>query len=244
MCSRVYIKESLHDLARSFAFAGQGELDGLVDRIPRYNGSPSQVYPIIIEDAALRTGIRAPVFAIAKWGLVSASRTPSDRRPPLVNVRCEKIPTHGLAGPAYRSRRCLIPVNGFFQWKPISPHSRDRQPFAIAMKTDVLFALAGIWEVWRHPAGIDIRTFAVITCSSNEMMTTISDQMPVILHRRDYQRWLSPDPNPSDLMKPYSAELMTMWPIGRDVDNLKNSGPDIINPVDLRPHRHVNHRLR
>ncbi|MBX4872726.1 SOS response-associated peptidase [Rhizobium bangladeshense] len=244
MCTRVYIKESLDELARSFAFAGQGALEGLVGRIPRYNGAPGQVYPVIIQDAVPETRILAPVFAIAKWGLVSASRTPSDRRPPLVNVRCEKITTHGLAGPAYRSRRCLIPVNGFFQWKPISPHSRDRQPYAIAMKTDVLFALAGIWEVWRHPAGIDIRTFAVITCSSNEMMTTISNQMPLILHRRDYQRWLSPDPNPSDLMKPYSAELMTMWPIGRDVDNLKNTGPEIINPVDLRPHRHVNYRLR
>ncbi|MBB4194911.1 putative SOS response-associated peptidase YedK [Rhizobium aethiopicum] len=242
MCSRVYIKESLHDLARSFAFAGQGELDGLIDRIPRYNGSPSQVYPIIIQEAAPGTGIVAPVFVIAKWGLVSASRTPSDRRLPLVDVRCEKIASHKLAGPAYRSRRCLIPVNGFFGWKS-SPHSREKQPYAIAMKTDVLFALAGIWEVWRHPAGIDIRTFAVITCAPNEMMKTLSERMPVILRRQEYERWLSPDPNPFDLMKPYSADLMTMWPIGTGVDNLKNTGPEIISPVNLDPQRHRNRRL-
>ncbi|WP_064712091.1 SOS response-associated peptidase [Rhizobium bangladeshense] len=243
MCTRVYIKESLDELARSFAFAGQGALEGLVGRIPRYNGAPGQVYPVIIQDAVPETRILAPVFAIAKWGLVSASRTLSDRRLPLVNVRCEKIPTHGLAGPAYRSRRCLIPVNGFFGWKS-STHSREKQPYATAMKTDVLFALAGIWEIWRHPAGIDIRTFAVITCAPNEMMKTISERMPVILHRRDYQRWLSPDPNPSDLMKPYSAELMTMWPIGRDVDNLKNTGPEIISPVNLGPQRHLTRQLR
>ncbi|WP_434712370.1 SOS response-associated peptidase [Rhizobium sp. YTUHZ045] len=244
MCSRVYIKESLHELARSFSFAGYGELDGLVDRIPRYNGSPGQVYPIIIQEAAPGTGIVAPVFAIAKWGLAPASRTPTDRRRPLVDVRCEKIAAHRLAGPAYRSRRCLIPVNGFFEWKLISAHSRDKQPYAIAMKTDVLFALAGIWELWRHPAGIDIRTFAVVTCAPNEMMTTISERMPVILRRQDYERWLSPDPNPSDLMKPYSADLLTMWPIGTGVDNLKNTGPEIISPVNLGPQRPLTRQLR
>ncbi|MEH7844569.1 SOS response-associated peptidase [Rhizobium laguerreae] len=233
MCSRVYIKVSLHEVQRRFAFAGRGNLEGLIDRIPRYNGAPRLVYAIIIQGAEPGTDIRAPVFEMAGWGLVPALMKPSDRRLPLINVRCEYIATHGLSRPAYRSRRCLIPVNGFFEWK--YANGRDKQPYAVAMKTDVLFALAGIWEVWRHPAGIDIRTFAVITCPSNEMMATISKRMPVILRQKDYERWLSPDPNPSDLMKPYPAELMTMWPTGRGVDSLKNTGAEIINPVNLDP---------
>src|SRR4051812_40583348 len=93
MCSRVYIKESLHELARRFAFAGQGELDGLVDRIPRYNGAPRLVYAIIIQDAEPETDIMAPVFAMAVWGLVPALMKPSDRRLPLINIRCENIAT-------------------------------------------------------------------------------------------------------------------------------------------------------
>ncbi|MBB4250836.1 SOS response-associated peptidase [Rhizobium sp. BK008] len=232
MCNRVFIKESLHELARSFAFAGQGAVEGFVNDIPRYNGAPGQAYPIIIQDAAPDTGIMAPVFTIAVWGLVPASRTLRDRRLPLINVRCENIANHGLSGPAYRSRRCLIPVSGFFEWKyNISANRRDKQPFAIGMKSDVPFALAGIWESWRHPVGIDIRSFAVVTCASNEMMATISGRMPVILRQNNYDRWLSPDPDPADLMKPYAAEPMTMWPVGMSVNSPKNTGPDIIEPV-------------
>ncbi|SCB61724.1 Putative SOS response-associated peptidase YedK [Rhizobium aethiopicum] len=233
MCSRVYIKESLDELARSFAFAGQGELEALADCLPRYNGAPRQVYPIIIQDQMRETGTVAPVIAAAVWGLVPALANSRDRRLPLINVRCENIATDGLTGPAYRSRRCLIPVNGFFEWN-YSP-SRGKQPYAIAMKSDVPFALAGIWEVWRHPVGIDIRSFAVITCPANEMMQTISDRMPVILRRKNYERWLSADRNPADLMKPYPTELMTIWPIGMAVNSLRNMGSEIIDPIVWHP---------
>ncbi|MBX5136449.1 SOS response-associated peptidase [Rhizobium lentis] len=234
MASRVYIKDSLHELARHFDFAGEGELEALADCLPRYNGAPRQVYPIVIQDKLRERGSIAPVFAAAVWGLVPAVTKPSDRRLPLINVRCENIATHGLTGPAYRSRRCLIPVSGFFEWNHISP-GRAKQPYAIAMNSDLPFALAGIWESWRHPAGIDIRSFAVITCPSNEIMKTISERMPVILGRQDYERWLSPDPNPANLMKGYPAELMTIWPIGMSVNSPRNTGPEIIDPIVWHP---------
>ncbi|SCB62245.1 SOS response associated peptidase (SRAP) [Rhizobium aethiopicum] len=89
-------------------------------------------------------------------------------------------------------------------------------------------------EIWHHPAGIDIRNFAIVTCAPNKMMAAIRDRMPVILHRKDYERWMSDEPDPSDLMKPFDAEAMTMWPVTRRVSNFRNAGPDIINRVDLR----------
>lgn len=151
------------------------------------------------------------------------------RRQPLINARCEGIATDDLFQLAYRSRRCLIPLNGFFDW----PAGKNSQPFAISMKDGSPFALAGVWEIWHHPAGLDIRNFAIVTCAANKMMAKIQDRMPVILHRKDYQRWLSREPNPSDLMKPFDAEAMTMWPIARRVSTVRNVGPEVINRVDL-----------
>lgn len=74
--------------------------------------------------------------------------------------------------------------------------------------------------------------FAVATCEPNELMATIHDRMPVLLHPEDYERWISSDEDPRDLMKPFPSDLMTMWKIGRDVGSPKNDRPDIIEEID------------
>ncbi|MGO8586740.1 SOS response-associated peptidase family protein, partial [Rhizobium ruizarguesonis] len=89
------------------------------------------------------------------------------------------------------------------------------------------FALAGIWEIWRRPEGVEVRNFAIVTCEPNAMMAQIPDRMPVVLHREDYGRGLSPQLDPADLMKPSPAERRTRWPIGRNVGSPKNDTADI-----------------
>jgi putative SOS response-associated peptidase YedK len=101
------------------------------------------------------------------------------------------------------------------------------------LKSGQPFALAGIWETWLNPAtNEETRNFAIITCPPNEMMATIHDRMPVLLHPEDYKRWLSDEPDPADLLKPFPAELMTMWPIGRGVGSPRNDSPDILDEVE------------
>jgi putative SOS response-associated peptidase YedK len=157
-------------------------------------------------------------------------------RPPPINARREGIATNGLFKSAYRSRRCLVPINGYFEWKDIYGTGKNKQPYAIAMADDSPFALAGIWDTWRDPAtGADIRNFAVVTCPPNEMMADIHDRMPVVLHRDDYERWLSLELDPDDLMKPYPAEQMKMWPIDRKVGSPKNDTADVIERIDPDP---------
>ncbi|MBY2944213.1 MULTISPECIES: SOS response-associated peptidase [Rhizobium] len=234
MCGRVYIKTSLEELVRNFAFAERGAIDALGNRFPRYNGAPTLDYPIIIRDMVREPDIMGPVFASARWGLMPAWMKPGGRPPP-INARCEGIATNGLFRSAYRSRRCLVPINGFFEWKDIFGTGKNKQPYAIAMADGSPFALAGIWEIWRSPEGVDVRNFAIVTCEPNAMMAQIHDRMPVVLHREDYERWLSPEPDPTDLMKPFPAELMTMWPIGRNVGSPKNDTADIIDPIDPDP---------
>ncbi|RFB93596.1 DUF159 family protein [Rhizobium leguminosarum bv. trifolii] len=235
MCGRIFIKTSLEELIGNFAFAVKGgDIDGLGNRFPRWNGAPSQDYPIIIRDIVREPDTSGPIFATARWGLMPSWAKPGGKPPP-VNVRCETIGGNGMFRSAYRSRRCLIPINGFFEWKDIHGTGRNKQPYAIAMQDGSAFALAGIWETWKDANGVSIRNFAVVTCEPNEMMAEIHDRMPVIVHRADYERWLSAEPDPNDLMKPFPAELMTLWKIGRDVGSPKNDRPEIIEEVEDDP---------
>lgn len=205
MCGRVYIKTTLEGLMRAFSFARSEGVGGLANQFPRYNGAPTQIYPVIIHDVIRDPDLLGPVFVSARWGLLPrwAKDAKGGGRPPPINVRCETVSTNGL-----------------FK----------------ALKSGAPFALAGIWEYWRDPqTGEDIRSFAIITCEPNEMMATIHDRMPVLLQPEDYERWISSAEDPSDLMKPFPADLMTMWKIGRSVGSPKNDSPDIIEEIDPEP---------
>ncbi|MBB2671401.1 UNVERIFIED_ORG: putative SOS response-associated peptidase YedK [Rhizobium esperanzae] len=229
MCRRIYIDQSFDEMARNFAFANRGDVDDLGDRLPRYNGAPAEVYHIIIQDLERQRLRPQPAFAVARWGLIPSWMSQPRRQAP-VHARCEEIASNELFQDAYRTRRCLIPVSGFFEW---ADGSDKKQPYAIAMRDRSMFAFGGIWEVWHHPAGIEIRTFAVVTCPSNEMISAVHNRMPVVLRPENYERWLSPDRDPRDLMKPFDAAKLMMWPIARRVTTVRSAGPDILSRVDL-----------
>ncbi|MBP2443786.1 putative SOS response-associated peptidase YedK [Rhizobium leguminosarum] len=221
MCGRIFIKATLEEMLQNFAFAARADVGNLSNQLPRYNGALSLYYPITIRDMVREPDIIGPVFVTARWGLQPSWMKPGARPPP-INARREGISTNRLFKSAYRSRRCLLPINGFFEWKDIFGTGKNKQPYAIAMADDSPFALAGIADTWRDPAtGADMRNFAVVTCPPNEMMASIHDRMPVILHREDYERWLSPEPDPDELMKSFPADQMKMWPIGRAVGGAK-----------------------
>lgn len=230
MCGRVHIKTSLAGIMDAFAFAARSEgIDGLANAFPRWNGAPGQDYPIIIQEP----DVAGPVFMRANWGFVPrwAKERSATGRPPPINAKSETVATNGMFRHAYTARRALMPIDGFFEWKDILGTGKNKQPYAIAMADGSPFCLAAIWETWHDSAtGEDTRTFCVLTCEPNPLMATIHDRMPVILDPADYGRWLSPDErDPRDLLKPFPAERMKMWPIGRKVGNFRNNTPDILD---------------
>jgi len=114
---------------------------------------------------------------------------------------------------AYRKRRCIVPVDGFFEWKAIKGE-RAKQPYAIAMKDGSPFGIAGLWENWQEPeSGGWIRTFAIITTDANDLVADIHNRMPVILSPSDYSTWLSEEEDPSDLLRPFPSDDMRVWPL-------------------------------
>jgi putative SOS response-associated peptidase YedK len=127
-----------------------------------------------------------------------------------------------------------VPVDGFFEWCAIKG-ARAKQPYAIAMKDGSPFGLADLWENWKNPStGEWERTFAIITVPSNELVGQIHDRMPAILQPDSYDRWLSTEPDPHDLLITYPSEPMTMWPISTRVNKPENDHPSLLDRVEER----------
>jgi putative SOS response-associated peptidase YedK len=237
MCGRVIQRSPPHLL-------GLRIVDGLDDRDnrwsnvpPRYNGAPAQDLWIIRQNPA--TGERS--LDLLRWGLVPhfcAARP----KPPPINAAAETIATKTFApetrpffAEAYARRRCIMPIDGFFEWKA-ARGEKVRQPFAIAMRDGAPFGLAGLWENWKDPATGDwLRTFCVVTTRANALVRPIHTRMPVILRPEDYGRWLSAAEDPHDLLRPYPAEPMTMWAVSTRVNSYKNDDPSLIEPVETDP---------
>jgi putative SOS response-associated peptidase YedK len=173
---------------------------------------------------------------VLKWGLIPHwCQDPKGGRRP-INAKAESVSTLPMFRDAYRLRRCIVPVDGFSEWRAIRG-AHAKQTDAIALKDASTFGLAGLWENWKNPkSGEWERTFSIITVPSNELVAQIHDRMPAILEPAGYERWLSPEPDPLDLLNTYPSEPMTLWPISTSVNKPENDDPSLLDrakePVD------------
>lgn len=195
--------------------------------VPRYNGSPGQRLLVIRQHP--ETGERTLDYLT--WGLIPhwVKEANGGRRP--INAKAETITSLPSFRDAYRKRRCLVPIDNFFEWQGMKG---AKQPYAVGMKDGEPFALAAIWENWQHP-GTDewVRTFAVITTPANDLMRDIHDRMPAIIPPIAYDRWLSTiEPDPRDLLVPFPSEPMTLWPISTRVNKVENDDAAILERVN------------
>ena len=200
--------------------------DSRLGNVPRrYNAAPSQELLVIRQNH--KTGERS--LGLLKWGLIPhwCNDSRGSRRP--INAKAESVSRLLTFRDAYALRRCIVPVDGFFEWRAIRGVGR-KQPYAIGMKDGSPFGLAGLWENWRDPNTDEWeRTFAVITVPSNELIAQIHNRMPAILKPEGYERWLSLEPDPNDLLITYPSEPMTMWPISTRVNKPDNDDPSILD---------------
>ena len=193
---------------------------------PRYNAAPSQELWAIRQNHD--TGERS--LDLLRRGLIpywSKARP----KPPPINAKSETVQKLPMFRDAYRRRRCIMRVDLFFEWKAIRG-AKAKQPYAIGMKDGSAFGLAGLWENWKDPAsGAWLRTFCIVTTRANALVRPIHSRMPVILAPRDYERWLADEDDPRELLRPYPAEPMTMWPVSTRVNSYKNDDESLIAPA-------------
>ncbi len=148
---------------------------------------------------------------VARWGFVPSWHRPGEKFPPTTfNARSEGIATAGMWKRAFARHRCLVPVDSFFEWKKIRPKNNPK--YDIGLVDGKQFAFAGLWGAWFNP-GTDqwLQSYTIITTDPNELMESIHTRMPVILHPKDYDRWLSREETeqpPIDLLRPFEADAM------------------------------------
>jgi putative SOS response-associated peptidase YedK len=176
----------------------------------RFNVAPSQLIPIIVNDAG-HMKVRG-----ARWGFTPHWADASHKLKP-INAKCETVATSSMFRDAFKRRRCLIPADGFYEWMGAKP---PKIPHFIRMRDDSLFCFAGIREG---------DTTSILTTSPNELMSPIHNRMPVIIAPKDYARWLG-DGDVSDLLCPFDAEKMEAYAISTRVNNVRNDAPDLIVP--------------
>jgi putative SOS response-associated peptidase YedK len=193
----------------------------------RWNGAPSQEFLVIRQNH--KTGERS--LDLLRWGLIPYwCADPKGGRKP-INAKAETVARLPTFREAYRKRRCIFPVDGFYEWQATKD---GKQPYAIAMKDRSPFGIAGLWENWKDPAtGEWTRTFAILTTPANDLVARIHDRMPAILNPTGCDRWLGIEPDPHDLLVPFPSELLAIWPISKRVNSPDNDDERLLDELPL-----------
>jgi putative SOS response-associated peptidase YedK len=190
---------------------------------PRYNIAPTQTALVIRETPE---GRREAVGL--RWGLIPFWAKEPSIGSRLINARAEGLIDKPAFRAAFRRRRCLVPADGFFEWRALA--GRRKQPYYVRLASGGPFAMAGLWEQWRPPTGETIATFTIVTTAANEALRALHDRMPVIVAPADYDEWLS-SPNPSALLGPWAGATFEIVPIGTRVSDVRNDDPDVLQPL-------------
>ncbi len=226
MCGRYYRRSDKQRIAEAFHL---GKLpDEFVLPPWDYNVAPTTFQPVI--RSAKETGERELV--LMRWGMVPhfAKSLADFKGISTINAKAETLMNAVTWRVPFQRRRCLVPADGFYEWKKLDP--KTRQPYAFSMADGAPFAFAGLWDGWKDPDGGWLQSYSIITTTPNELTATVHDRMPVILEPKDYNRWLDREDGerpPVDLLRPFPAEEMVAKEAHKDVGNVKNNHPELLN---------------
>lgn len=225
MCGRFTLRTPIKSVADLFDLS-EAEFQRAGGQRARFNIAPTQ------EIAAVRASGERPGREPASlhWGLIPPWAVDPSVGNRMINARAETVATKPAFRDAFRSRRCLLPADGFYEWKR-QGSSRSKQPYYIRLKEDRPFAFAGLWQRW-HRAETVIESCTIITTGANELVAALHDRMPVILDRQQFALWLDPeidDPHTIEpLLVPYPADSMIAYPVRTVVNSPRFDGPECI----------------
>lgn len=189
---------------------------------PRYNIAPTQMVPVIRDDGGKRC------LSIMRWGWEKpwAKQT-------IINATAEKVPTSRVFKKAFNERRCLVPADGFYEWKT---EGGVKQPYRVVVDDGAPFAMPGIWEMWLadkdgkdFAEGDALETFTIVTTSPNQIVRRLHNRMPVILPPELWHGWLDCSAD-EDVLRPYGGHTR-FYQVSRDVNNVRNDTPALIETV-------------
>ncbi len=216
MCGRFAFYSPAEATARLFGASGS------LDMKPRYNIAPTQ------DIAAIRPSDDGRELVALRWGLVPFWAKDPSIGNRMINARAETVAEKPAFRAAYRRRRCLVPADGFYEWKK---ERQGKTPWLISREDGEPLAFAGLWERWTSTeTGEDIESATLITTAANEFMAALHDRMPVILDPDTADRWLAGGDDALGYAIDHTPPLQA-WPVDRRVNNARNEGEDLIRPA-------------
>lgn len=200
-----------------------------------HNVAPTNDVYAVVADAAAQPAVRS-----FHWGLVPSWAKDVKIGSKMINARAETVAEKPAFKPLLRSKRVIVPMDGFYEWKVV-PGQRTKQPYFIHRRDGEPLAVAGLWTAWRDKeAGADapwLHSCTIITCAANATMAPVHDRMPVLLPPPVWHAWLDPDNHDLDgltaLLVPAPDELLEMHPVSTAVNNVRNKGAELIEVIDL-----------
>ena len=221
MCGRYTLVSNPEAIRALFRYGGQPNFPA------RYNISPTQPIAVV----RLFEGRRE--FALLRWGLIPGWVKDPRAFSLLFNARGESVLEKPAFSAAMRYRRCLIPFDGFYEWRPVE---KRRQPYYVKARNGGPMAFAGLWESWMGPNGEEMETATIVTTAANRQLAPLHSRMPVILPPEAFDLWL--DHRAADakeaaaLIRPAPEDLLAVHPVGDAVNRAANDSPDLIEAVE------------
>jgi putative SOS response-associated peptidase YedK len=224
MCGRFTLTASVDQLIDRFDIEYFLEQENFQ---PSYNIAPSQSVVAVINNG------RHNKMGYLRWGLIPPWAKDMSIGHKMINARSETLLEKPSFRTAYKKKRCLIIADSFYEWKRLD--EKRKIPMRIKLKSEELFAMAGLWENWQSPEGKSIFSCTVITTTPNKLVEGIHDRMPVILRPEDERTWLDPSINDTrilePLMTPLDEKLMEVYEVSSLVNSPKNNSIELIHRI-------------
>ena len=231
MCGRFVSTSTSLSIADFFSLDAVEEQ--LLEAGPRYNVAPTALVRVVLERGESR------VLTACRWGLVPSWAKDESIGVRMINARSETVATKPSFRSAFAKRRCIIPVDGFYEWVNLK-ESKTKQPYFIYSSAEEPLAFAGLWEEWRgdHVEGAEdsvLRTCTIITTQTNQKISALHDRMPVILPRESWDHWLSPQEQQreslEELLVPAEEDVLEYFAVSTEVNNARNQGEQLIEAL-------------
>ncbi len=217
MCGRYFVQREPERLRLAMGATGP-----VPNHPPSWNVAPTQTSWVVRrnpQDGARHLGL-------LRWGLVPRWAKDASGAARLMNARSEGIAEKPSFREAFRRRRCLVPADGFYEWRQ---EGQGKQAYAVALRSGAPMALAGLWEGWQLPDGEWLKTFTIITTGANAKQALVHHRMPVILPPEDWPLWLGEvEGDPLPLLRPSRPEALACWPVAARVGRVAENDAGLL----------------
>lgn len=224
MCGRASLTATEKELQERFGLDFYEEDIVRYNPIPNFNIAPTQMIPVI-------TGEDSQHFHVMRWGLIPSWAKDKKIGASMINARIETVEEKPAFRTALIKRRCLIPLDGFYEWET---SQKFKIPYRIKCKDQSIFACAGLFEVWQEPAGEKLFSCTILTQPANDCVKSLHDRMPVILLKENEKEWIDPSLSGKEALQlciPYPAEEMEMYRVSERVNKVKENDEELIKRV-------------